>query len=238
MIISITILLNFAPCFSNEKPESDLDMAIFRANEVVLGKTQDVKADINGDIYTIKTERILKNDKSPWQKIWAHCYARGQQCPSQEQNNIVFIIQSGQDNYFVAQVYPAEMEAKITALIKEQNRIMQEGSNAEAILQTFINSFCATLEKNDFAGFKSMATGLKIDERLADNETMLKIFDDLKVINKQYNYRNIYTKNFRQERYPIYKGIYTLGGHEYNYTYIHFERKDNAWVMSSITHCD
>lgn len=238
-IICIATVLSFIPCLANE--ESHFDIAVFRAYEIVLGKTEGIKEDINGDIYTIKAEKILKKGRLPGQKIWAHCHALDvspeHQCPSKVKSNTIFIVESGQDNYYVTQVQPAEKEAEITSLLKEQDRIMREGSSEEADLQSAINTFCAILEKNDFEGFKNITLGLKIDEQLVDDKAMQKAFEELKNIHKEYNYRKVYLKNFKQERYPIYKGIYTLGGHEYEFTYIHFQRRDNSWVITEITHC-
>ena len=239
-IFTIILVLNFMPLLADER--GSFEMSVNNAYEIILGTVTQIEPDINGARHTIQAEKVLKRGRAPGQKIWAHCHALDvlpeHQCPNQDQSSIIFIIESGQDNYYVTQVQPAEKEAEITSLLKEQDRIMREGSKEEVNLQKFIDSFCTILEKNDFEGFKNITLGLEIDEQLVDDKAMQKAFEDLKNIHKEYNYRKVYLKNFKQERYPIYKGIYTLGGHEYGYTYIHFQRKDNSWVITNITHCD
>lgn len=238
--VSIIAIFNFIPCIADE--ENSLDMNVFRAYEIIMGKAVDIKKDINGDIYTLKAEKILKRGRLPWQKIWAHCHALDvspeHQCPSKDQSSVIFIIESGQDNYYVTQVQPAEKEAEITSLLKEQDRIMREGSNEEVDFQKFINTFCIILEKNDFESFKNIAPDLKIDGEITDETITAKAFKDIRGIHRKYNYHNIFLKDLRQERYPIYKGVYVLGGHEYGYTYIHLHRHNNTWKIKEITHCD
>lgn len=238
LVIIMTILFvasNFYLCLAEK--ETSLDMNVYKAYEIVLGRVTNIKehTDRGGSKCTIKVEKVLKRGRIYFGQTWADCYS----CPQENQRGLFFIIKSGQAWYFLEHIQPVEKESQILSLLSEQKRIMAEGSSEEEPVREFIDSFCAVLENNDLDGFKRMLEqGVsKLDDRVIDDQIATEIFEELKKIHSQYNYKEIFNQGYKQQRYPIYKGIFSLGGHQYGHAYIRLERQNGNWFIRRIDHC-
>lgn len=249
ILISALFVLgvNFLPGFTEEPSEATrkytpaywpLEQQVYMANEIIIGKTVDITKDVYGEKrYTLNVEKVLKSsERTSQDNIQAECHAPNQKCPDKEQSSIIIIFKSG--HYSIINILPLDKEEEIVALVKEQDRIMQEGSEKEAELKKAIDMLCNVLENNNFEGFKDLTQTPKIDGRDMDDALALETFNELKSIHKQYDYRKIFSEDFKKQRYPISKGTYDLGGHEYDYTSATFESKNSQdWLITKVDHC-
>ncbi len=234
-----TIFLCAGPAARAEGDRS-LAMAVYEASEIVVGTATAIKADVNGDVYMIEASEVLKRGRLPWEKIEAHCFfsrpSAVLQCPSKTENRVIFMSKSG-EQWYVSQTRPAGEAETIRGLLKEQDRIGQEGSPDEEACAAAVSAICSALEHNERDAFQMMAARVRIDGREPDQPTLDETFRGLKLLHKEYDYRQLLAVEVPRQRYSISLGQFLLGGHSYGYTTLLFKRVDNDWFLDEITHC-